>query len=372
MRVAALLFSLALLPPFFQPVFSQCITAPPPPAACTGSEPAAVNNEILTNGVTKWYHGATATFNDYTLRGGTLIVCTNLTINNLRMDSGTVIIAPGAQLTAGSAAGLTWRGGCAVYNYGRFEVTSHITMEGPYTAATRPNIFMNATTASSCRSFNYYIINDPFSYFINNGLAQFHGIITDNNSRAGSVCLGPSSELRQSVIINKIKDTYRAPSGSACLAVSSYSQFLDTLTNDPMVLTCVASGHSSATGGTNRPNAWGEATVFPACTNCTGLTVLPVTPDRRRPTTPDRAAAIRIFPNPGTNVVRISWLTGKKPLAVHILNNTGQIIYHCVPGSSAENALAVNLPAGMPAGSYIVKIVYAKSFVVQQLIKKTP
>lgn len=367
-----MLCSLALLPLCFQSAFSQCIPAPPPPAACTGSNPAAVNNEILTTGNTKWYAGPAASFNDYTLRGGTLIVCTDLSITNLRIDSGTVIIAPGAQLTAGSPAGLTWRGGCAVYNYGRFEVTSHITMEGPYTSAARPNIFMNASPTASCRSFNYYIINDPFSYFVNYGKAEFHGIITDNNARAGAVCLGPSSELRQSVVINKIKDTYRAPSGNACLAVSSYSQFLDTLTNDPTLLTCVASGHTSATGGTNRPNAWGEATVFPACSNCTGLSILPATQGPERPGTPlsGADATTRLFPNPCTDIVQISWLAGKKPQTVSILNSAGQMVYHCSPGSLSGHTWTISLPPGLPAGSYRIKLLYPGSVEVRQLIKK--
>lgn len=374
MRIIAMLFSLAFMPLFFQSSFGQCIPAPPPPASCTGAEPQVVNNEILLKGVQKWYSGPAATLGQVTLRGGTLIVCTDLTINALAMDSGTVIVAPGARLTTGNSSGFIWRGGCAFYNYGRFELTTHLSLEGPYTSATRPNIYMNASTASSCRSFNYVIINDPYSYLVNYGQADFHGIITDNFSKAGCVCLGPSSELRQSVIINKVKNTYQAPSGSACMAVWSSSQLVDTVTKDHTLLLCLGTGHSSLSGGSYRPNAWGAATVFKACNSCVGLALLPVAEKPSGPAGRDLPPAepVRTFPNPFTTVVQISWLPGKKPQAIIILNSMGQIIYTCGPGIGSSNKMSITLPAALPEGTYIAKIVYPEQAVVQRLIKKWP
>jgi hypothetical protein len=53
--------------------YSQCIT-PPPLEACQGTEPSLTDNEILGPGTKKWYYGAATTFNQLTLRGGTLVV----------------------------------------------------------------------------------------------------------------------------------------------------------------------------------------------------------------------------------------------------------------------------------------------------------
>jgi len=371
MRSIAMLTGLALLPLFFQPAFGQCKSALPPDP-CLGTEPAPVNNEIMTVGVKKWYYGPAATINQLTLRGGTLVVCTDLTINNLVLDSGTIVINPGAKLTAGGGgSGMIWQGGCAVYNYGRFEITTNLNMQGPYASATRPNILMNASSSSSSRSFNYLVINDPNSSYVNYGTADFGGIITDNFSAPGSVCLGSGSILREQVLINKIKDTYAAPSGNACLSVSNFSQFLDTLTNYPTLLVCIGPSHTSQTGGTNKPNAWGEATKFTNCTSCANTSLLNQEPERPRAGRTDQLeeVGIRLYPNPFMDVVQIGWPAGKKPEAVMILSQTGQVVYQVKTDKGMTNGLKFRLPALLPNGEYIAKLIYRNSTTIHKLIK---
>jgi hypothetical protein len=372
MRALAMLISVAFLQLLYQPAFSQCIVAPPV-EPCVGNEATVSDNETILLGTKKWHYGAPATFNQLTLRGGTLIVCTELTINVLNMDSGTIVIRPGAKLTAGGGgSGMIWRGNCAVYNHGRFEITSNITFEGPNATASKPNILMNVTAASSCRAFNYFVINNPFSYFVNNGLAEFHGIITDNNAVAGSVCLGKGSQVKQTVLINKVKDAYSVPYGMACVSVYQFSQLTDTLTNDPKLLICLSSSHSSATGGTNKPNAWGIPTahIFSACNSCADVALLPAEESPSRPTLAreNNPSTISLFPNPFSDVVRIKWATGKKPHSVMILDNMGRVVHHENLEQAVAGSHSISL-ATLPAGSYMARIMYPGSVIIQKLVK---
>lgn len=372
MRALAMLIGVAFLQLLYQPAFSQCKTAPPL-EPCLGTEATVSDNEIILLGTKKWHYGAATTLNQLTLRGGTLIVCTELTINVLNMDSGAIVIRPGAKLTAGGGgSGMIWRGNCAVYNHGRFEITSNISFEGPYATASKPNILMNVTTSSSCRAFNYLVINNPFSYFVNNGLAEFHGIITDNNAVAGSVCLGRTSQLKQTVLINKIKDAYSAPDNYACVSVYQFSQLTDTLTNDPALLICLSNAHSAATGGANKPNAWGTPAthIFSACNTCADVALLPVQESAPRPVPvqQNNPAMISVFPNPFQDVVQIKWVSGKKPHTVMIFDNVGRIVHHKNLEQTAVSSHTISL-APLPAGSYMARIMYPGSVIVQKLIK---
>lgn len=368
--LASLLCLLLLSSP---PSFSQCITAPPL-ENCLGTEPAVINNEVLLLGAKKWHYGAPATFSQLTLRGGTLIVCTELTINVLVMDSGTIIIRPGAKLTAGGGgSGMQWRGGCAVYNYGRFEITSNLSLEGTYATAARPNILMNVTGAASMRAFNWLIINNPFSFFVNNGEADFHGVITQGSAAAGCVCLGKRSKLRQTTLINDIKDAYSAPDAFACVSVYQNSYFTDTLTNDNNLLVCLGPSHASGTGGANRPNAWGTVPthIFQACNSCADVDLLSVTPPppRPRPEQNEPAAVIKIFPNPFLSSVKLSWQEGNRPQAVLVADMAGNIIYHKTLQQEAARDWNIPLRASLPAGTYIMKIMYLETIVIHKIIK---
>lgn len=370
MRALAMLISVAFLQLLYQPSFGQCKTAPPL-EPCLGTEATVADNEILLTGIKKWHYGAATTLNQLTLRGGTLIVCTELTINVLNMDSGTIVIRPGAKLTAGGGgSGMIWRGNCAVYNHGRFEITTNLSMEGPYATSTNPNILMNVTASSSSRSFNYLVINNPHSFYINNGLAEFGGVITDNNSVSGSVCLGTTSQLKQNVLINKIKDAYSVPGGYACVSVYSYSQLTDTLTNDPQLLICLSGSHTSATGGTNKPNGWGTPHIFASCNTCADVALLPLqqSPPWATPLRENNPARVSVFPNPFPDVVQIRWVSGKKPRSVMILDNIGRVVHHENLEQVAAGSHTISL-AALPAGNYMARIIYPGLVITQKLIK---
>lgn len=272
-----LLFLLCLFPRI---LFSQCQTAPPPPA-CTGIEPLVIDNETLTTGTTKWYYGPTVTLNDLTLKGGILVVCSELIINRFYMDSGTIYVHPGARLviTSGIGSGIIFRGNCAIYNYGTCEIQRNLSLD-PGATASRPNIVINATATSVFKMSNQYlVINNPFSWFVNNGQSEFWGIINDPQSVAGSVCLGSGSITTMAVLINKVANTYAVPNGNACLYVHQFSQFFGQLTTATGLLACLGTSHRSDAGCIPHgctPNNWGAAQVFTNCNNCSAIIALAV------------------------------------------------------------------------------------------------
>jgi hypothetical protein len=258
------------------PVLSQCLTAPSPPA-CSGTDPALTNNETLAPGTTKWYYAPASTMNSVTLNGGTLIVCSDLTINNFNMTGGTIFVRPGARLVlaAGSGAGLVLNGNSAIYNYGTIEVQRNLSLDAGATAS-MPNVFINASPTSVLRMpFTYFVINNSHSWFVNNGTAEFGGVITDQNAVASSMCLGNGSITRMNILINKIANSYKVNSGNACVSVNQTSFFHNRLTNDPNLYACLSSGHSSYSGCGGCPaNNWGSATVVTGCSSCMALMVL--------------------------------------------------------------------------------------------------
>ena len=276
MRKAIFIFLLLFIcrPPT---IFSQCLTAPPPPD-CYGTELLVVDNEILNEGTTKWYYGSTVILNSLTLNGGTLVISGNLTVDKFYMDSGAIYVRPGARFVIGGGigAGLVLKGNSSIYNYGTFEIQRNLSLENGYATAGKPNRVINATASSIFRMPNqYFVINNIYSWFVNNGVAEFWGIITDQQALPASVCLGKESNTHMAVLINKIAATYRVPDGTACVSVSQLSQFNNKLTNDQGLFACLGSSHNSYSGCGGCPaNNWGAAQVFTSCAGCSALTVL--------------------------------------------------------------------------------------------------
>lgn len=354
------------------PVFSQCIQ-PPPLDDCNGTEPSLTDNEILGTGAKKWYYGASTVYNQVTIRGGTLVVCGDLTFTNFNLDSGTVVIRPGARLHIGGGASVVLRGNTSIYNYGTFEVMSNLVLDNSWASATQPNVLINATTSAVfTMSFQYFVINNPYSFFVNNGRADFHGIITDPAAASGSVCLGNSSQTTMRVLYNRSKNPYVAPAGTACVQVSQFSQFYDTLTTSPNINVCLGPSHTSDAGCTAsgcRPNAWGAATIFNSCNGCVEIQVLSI---RRTPppATSDKAPVeLKLAPNPFVQQLTLTWPHGgKKPIEVIITNTSGGIV-HRQRISSPLNSCSIELPAALPWGEYIAKLIFNQNIIVRKIIK---
>ncbi|MES1225755.1 MAG: T9SS type A sorting domain-containing protein [Bacteroidota bacterium] len=276
-----LLAALCLLFIFPCLCFSQCLIPLPEPA-CNGTEPLASDGNTVSGGTTQWYYGSTATFNSLTLDGGTLVVCGDLTVDKFYMNTGKIFIRQGARFVIGSGigSGLQFKGDCAIYNYGTCQIQRNLSLENNASAAT-PNIVMNALSSSIFLMSNqYFVINNAFSLFVNNGRAEFWGIITDQQSVATSVCLGNGSSTKMAILINKIANTYTVPSGIACVNVYQLSEFYGQLTSNPNLFACLGSTHTSSTSCIPfgcHPNYWGAAQVFTNCSGCAAVNMaLPV------------------------------------------------------------------------------------------------
>jgi hypothetical protein len=274
--------ALCLLSFFFLSLssFSQCLTSLPPPA-CLGTEPLVTDGETLNTGTTKWYYGAAASMGTLTLNGGTLVVCGDLTVDKFYMDKGTIFIRQGGRFVIGSGlgAGLQLRGDCSIYNYGTCEVQRNLSLENSAAAAT-PNRVINALNSSVFKMSNqYFVINNAHSWFVNNGAAEFWGIITDVQASANSVCLGNGSRTRMAILINKVADSYVSPSGNSCLYVHQFSEFYGRLSSSPTLFVCLGNGHTSNTGCIPfgcTPNNWGNAQVFTNCAGCAAIAALTI------------------------------------------------------------------------------------------------
>lgn len=261
--------------------YAQCLTAPPFPA-CTGTEPLVVANDNIGLSQTKYFYGSVTDLSNVKLSGGTLVVCADLTLTDFVFDSGILFIQPTATLIVNNGAGIVARGNTAVYNAGTFQCLGNYVMDGSYATALNPNVFINTSLSSRLKMPNqYFVINNPNSKFINNGQADFHGLITDPAAASGSVCLGFNSQTRMRYLYNRAKHPYIAPSGAACVSVRDYSQFYDTLTIYPDINFCLASTHTSDASCIPwgcKPNAWGSGQVTNNCSSCSMvLTFLPVT-----------------------------------------------------------------------------------------------
>ncbi|MEJ0101173.1 MAG: T9SS type A sorting domain-containing protein [Bacteroidota bacterium] len=257
--------------------FSQCLIPLPPPA-CNGTEPLVTDGDIVSGGTTKWYYGSAATISTVTLDGGTLVVCGDLTIDKFYITTGKIFIRPGARLVLGSGlgSGLQFKGDCAIYNYGTCEIQRNLTLENNAAAAT-PNIVFNALSTSVFLMTNqYFVINNAYSWFVNNGRAEYWGIITDSQASPASVCLGNGSSVKMAILINKVANSYTVPAGNACVHVFQLSEFYGKLTSSPTLYACLGSTHTSSTSCIPfgcQPNNWGAAQLFTNCTGCAAVTI---------------------------------------------------------------------------------------------------
>jgi len=350
---------------------AQCLVAPPAPA-CTGTEPLATDGETLTSG-SKWFYGSSATFNSYTMSGGTLIICGKLTIDKLTFNTGTLYVLPGAQFTIGSGFGTTFQlqGGCYVYNYGTITSQVSIALDNAHVSALNPNVFINASDSSMLDvPYNWFVINNPYSWLVINGKCNSHGIITDVLSSAGSVCLGNKSQTYQAVLINNSKNAYVVPSGTACVSVSQHSYLCASVTASVGLNACLSNTHitdSSCMVSKGLSNAWGSAQVMKNCATCAALSLLPI---RYIPPAPrNNTFTPFVWPNPFASRFFISLPAADRNAVISITDAYGGNVQPLYTGRST-NTIEIWIDARARPGIYFVQMNTSGEAFVQKLVKQ--
>jgi len=359
----------------FMTMRAQCIVAPPAPAV-TGTEPLAASGQTISVSQSKWFYGGAQTFSSLTLDGGTLIVSGDLTINTFNFNTGVIFVRPGATLTITSGPSLLMQGNCYVYNYGKVVLQRGLVLNGTYASATQPNVFINAGASSVFDMlFDWMVINNPYSWFVNEGKASMHGIVTDPQSAVGSVCLGFKSQVYMSTLINNAPKTYATPSGAACVAVSDHAYICETVTADAMLNICM--GPSGGTDSSclishGKTKAWGLAQLFNGCTTCGAIAILPVhVPDstQGRASVPvrDMSTDMEVYPNPFMSVLVVHMPAGQTLENVTLMDITGGVVLQVKAAGRREIVIH---DIGIPPGNYLLRIVTKKKVYLQRVLKR--
>lgn len=265
-------FTLALLilftAHFSTPVFAQCSPAAPAEGACSGGNGAAYDGVNINSGQTYWYSG-TGTFNNGSNinNGGTLRVCGNLTLNEINLNGGTIIIAGGGTLTINGNGSLNLNNNVTIANYGTLNLNRDVQMQNT------GNAIINATAASVLNMANYKLKvtgsnNSSGNILINKGTIYLNTLeITDNSN---GVCLGNQSVIDTKFYVNsKTNAIVVEPGAVAVLRFTQNGQNSAALSATSSLHVCKAPG--ATFNGTNV----GAATVFENCSSASSA--LPVT-----------------------------------------------------------------------------------------------
>jgi hypothetical protein len=298
--------------------FAQCLPVISDTAACTGSEPLLTNNETVGAGSTRWFYGATSTFTNITIQtGGKVIVCGELQINGLSMQGGTLVITRSGKLTVNTSDGssMVFRGGCSVYNLGVFKVLSNLVLDGidPWNNPAQPNIIWNGNGASFEMPHTYFVLEKGNCFFVNNGTANFSGIINNTLSDSASVCLGNMSRMYVALLQNRRRNSYVAPAGPACVFIRNWGYSYEHLTEWPSVFLCRSATYCS--GGCDSiaqpTQRWGSASLFNLCSSCAGMYLLPV-----------QFTDVRLAKR--TNFIELSWMVSDAPMGSQFIIQRSQ------------------------------------------------
>jgi hypothetical protein len=222
--------------------------------------------------------------------------------------------------------------------------------------------------------FDWLVINNPYSWFVNEGKASMHGIVTDPLSAAGSVCLGNKSQVYMAVLINNAAKTYTAPSGPACVAISDHAYICEGVTADVTVNICMGpSGgtDSSCLASHGKTKAWGSAVLFNSCTTCGAIAVLPIhLPDTSRVTQASLGSVVavpEVYPNPFVSGISLRMPAGEKAVDVSLMDIWGSTVRHMRFHGNDDAMMELQ---GIAAGCYVLRIVTQKKVYLQRVVKR--
>jgi hypothetical protein len=246
---------------FFVPVIlnAQCLIPPAFPGCSPPGSIPLVSGASVSAGQIHTFSG-TNTFTSVTLNGGTMIVCGNLTLNSMTVNSGNIYVQSGASLTVfNGGAAIPFGANTNIYNYGTTIFRVSIVTN------TNNTLFNCLPTSSFTIPFDQLVLQGPGTYLVNNGTMQTSFFIVQPSNSPNCVCLGSGSTITTNTIINQFTNAFNVPVGNACLNVIQNVINPNIVTNTSSLFVCVPTGVNTITG----PN-WGSATLFTNCTGCSG------------------------------------------------------------------------------------------------------
>ncbi len=234
---------------------AQC-TSPPEITFCTGNSPPPQAN--VNSGQVYWYDGTGPVVNSVNLNGGVFGVCADLNLSSFNFNSGTLIVAPGANLTLNCGGMLYLNGNSAIYNFGTLTLSCGLAMQNSN------NMLMNASPSAILTIHGARLeLNSSSSFFVNYGMTTLNTLFIQSNASQESVCLGPGSSINATDITNNRTFSVNAPIGTGCIYYKGNALLNNNLTNAPNVRICKDNSASTSGGGN-----WGSADVKTSCTSC--------------------------------------------------------------------------------------------------------
>lgn len=248
---------------------AQCSPAAPAEGVCSGGNGAAFDGVNINGGQTYWY-SSSGTFNNgiNINSGGTLRVCGNLTLNQINLNGGTIIVAGGGTLTINGSGTLNLNSNVTLVNYGTLNINRDIQMQNS------GNAIINATSAAVIqmpgRKLTITGSNTSSGNILINKGTIFLGTL-EITSNSNGVCLGNQSILQTERYLNSKTNAITVePNAVAVLRVTENGRNDAPLSATDNLRICKS---SSATFSGN--SSVGSATVYENCSSAAAT--LPIT-----------------------------------------------------------------------------------------------
>ncbi|AXY74865.1 hypothetical protein D3H65_13100 [Paraflavitalea soli] len=236
----------------------QCVPPVPPPVIACGTGTPLADGVSINAGQTYFFNGVGGSFSNITVNGGTLLLCGSVTITNVNVNSGTVVINAGASVTFN---GNFNAGTNNFFNAGTVVFNLNVAVQGTNT------FVYNASTGSITINGTLAVFNSGL--FINNGTAIANDILINSGA---SICLGPNSTSHTASITNNQTNVVTVPTGTACVSYSNSFTGNNPITATSSLKICQMPGASAPV-----PAVPGAAIITANCTSCSSLlSVLPL------------------------------------------------------------------------------------------------
>ncbi len=199
------------------------------------------------------------TLSSLTVNGGTLIICSTLSVTNFNFASGNVVVTSGSVLniTNNSVANV-FGNGCTLINFGAVNTACSV--------VTGPNnlIYNYSLTSSFNLPFNQLVVQGPNTQFINNGVVTSSFVINTSTNTIQPFCLGAGSMIVTGLMINEYPNGFAAPDGMACINI--YNSIINSqlMTDTSNTFICYLQASVNIIGSPN----FGSATVDNSCSGC--------------------------------------------------------------------------------------------------------